>query len=75
MLFVGTAVGAVVTDGLHGSRTIIEDSFVLLALPGLALTLLGMVGRGGEDPPVRWRDRGVGVVLLGAGLALVLGYV
>ena len=75
MLFVGTLVGVVVTDSLHGSKTIIEDSFVLLALPGLFLTLLGSVGRTGEAPPVRWRDRAIGVLLLGAGVALVLGYI
>ena len=75
MLFVGTAVGLVVTDSLHGSKTIIEDSFVLLALPGLFLTLLGSVGRAGDAPPVRWRDRGIGVLLLGAGVALVLGFI
>jgi hypothetical protein len=75
MLFVGTVVGVIVTDGLHGSKAIIDNSFVLLALPGLALTLLGMVGRDGREPAIRWRDRGAGILLLGAGLALVLGYI
>jgi hypothetical protein len=75
MLFVGTMVGVVVTRALHGSKAIIEDSFVLLALPGLCLSLLGLVGRDGAEPPIRWRDRGVGILLLVAGVALALGYI
>jgi hypothetical protein len=75
MLFVGTAIGVLVTDSLHGSKSIIENAFVLLALPGLAVTLLGMFARDGQAPPIGWSARGGGVVVLGAGLALVLGYV
>ncbi len=75
MLFVGTAVGLLVTSSLRGSRSIIEDSFVLLALPGLTLSLLGLVGRDGSAPATSWRDRGAGSLVLVAGLGLVLGYI
>jgi hypothetical protein len=48
---------------------------VLLALPGLTLSLLGLVGREGGAGATSWGHRAAGSLVLVAGLALVLGYV
>ncbi|MDX6718949.1 MAG: hypothetical protein QOJ63_1203 [Solirubrobacteraceae bacterium] len=74
MLFVGTAVGALLLRTMdEHSDTFVADSFVLLSLPGFLLSLVSVFGREGDEPPLGWGKRLAGIGLLVAGILLVLG--
>jgi hypothetical protein len=74
MLFVGTAVGALLLRTMdEHADTFVADSFVLLSLPGFLLSLLSFFGREGDEPPIGWGKRLAGIALLVAGILLVLG--
>jgi hypothetical protein len=75
MLFAGKGFATLVTSHLHDPRQLIADAFVLLALPGLALSLLDLVARDGEKRELTWRHRIAGTALLVVGVLFVLGYV
>jgi cytochrome b561 len=70
MLVVGTVTARVVLAHLHGPE-VIANAFVLLSLPGFALSLLDLIGRDGPSRQQRWLDRlgGTGVLALGILLA------
>lgn len=74
MLFVGTAVGALLLDTMdEHSKTFLANSFVILALPGFTLSLLSLFGRGGDEAPMGWGRRIAGLGVLITGVLLVLG--
>ena len=74
MLFVATAVGALLLDRMaEHSRTFLADSFVILALPGFLLSLLSLFGRAGDEAPIGWGKRIAGLAILITGILLVLG--
>ncbi|MEA2187205.1 MAG: hypothetical protein QOK16_2216 [Solirubrobacteraceae bacterium] len=74
MLFVGTAVGALLLRWMdEHSKTFLADTFVLLSLPGFLLSLLSLFGREGDQPSIGWGKRIAGIAILVAGVLLVLG--
>jgi len=75
MLFVGAVVGAVVLSHLSSGLDAIRNSFVLLSLPGLALSLLELFGREGPERELRWHHQLLGIPILLFGVLLVLGVV
>jgi hypothetical protein len=75
MLLVGAVVGAVVLNHLANGRDAIRNAFVLLSLPGLALSLLELFGREGNERELRWHHQLLGVPILALGILLVLGIV
>ncbi len=76
MLFVGTAVGALLISAMdENAESFLATCFVLLSLPGFALSLVQLLGREGEEPEIGWGKRLGGVVLLVVGIMLVLGMI
>jgi hypothetical protein len=74
MLFVATAVGALLLATMNEhSKTFLANSFVILALPGFLLSLLGLFGREGDEGPIGWGKRIAGLAILITGVLLVLG--
>lgn len=76
MLVVGTLFGAVVVSHFHNHRELVRDSFVLLSLPGLVLTILGMFGRDGPRLDLRWYYQSfLGALAVAFCLLFVLGVI
>ncbi len=74
MLFVGTAVGALLISAMdENAKSFLATCFVLLALPGFALSLAQLFGREGDEPQIGWGKRVGGLLLLAVGIMLVLG--
>lgn len=74
MLFVGTAVGALLLRTMNqSSDTFVADSFVLLSLPGFLLSLVSFFGREGDESPIGWGKRIAGIAILVVGILMVLG--
>ena len=57
----------------ENAESFLATCFVLLALPGFALSLAQLFGRDGDEPKIGWGKRLGGVVLLVVGIMLVLG--
>jgi uncharacterized membrane protein YeaQ/YmgE (transglycosylase-associated protein family) len=72
MLIVGAFYATLVFRGTGNKADIIANGFVLLALPGLVMSALDLVGRDGPKHALRWIDRFAGVGVLSLGLWLVL---
>ncbi len=75
MLVVGGVFAAIVLGHLSSGQDAIRDAFVLLSLPGLALSLLGLLGREGAERELRWREELLGIPILAFGVLLVLGVI
>jgi hypothetical protein len=75
MLFVARVFGGLVLSAIHNNRDAIADAFVMLAIPGVVLSLLDLFGREGDQPPMGWWHRVAGCVILAAGLLLVAGVI
>ena len=74
MLFVVTVFAALLLATMdEDADTFLANSFVLLSLPGFLLSLLGLVGREGDERAMGWGKRIAGVGLLIAGILLGLG--
>ena len=74
MLFVATAVGALLIDLMNeNATTFLANCFVLMSLPGFALSLVQLFAREGDEPKIGWGKRWGGVVLLILGTMLALG--
>ena len=74
MTFVVTAFAALLFATMNeDSETFLANSFVLLALPGFLLSLLGIFGREGEERELGWGKRFAGLGVLVAGVLLTLG--
>ena len=70
---IGAVVGGLLTARIDDPQRLFAISFVVLALPGFVLELLGLVGREGADPE-GWTRRVAGSWVAGVALAMVLGY-
>jgi hypothetical protein len=80
MLIVGWAVSAALVTSLGDSPEYAQTMFVILAVPGFLLALLGMFGRDPDEGDTRWYQRpsmtglyrigGVAVLIATAYLAL-----
>ncbi len=76
MLFVGTAVGALLIGAMdENAESFLATCFVLLSLPGFALSLAQLLGRDGAEPEIGWGKRLGGVLLVVVGVMLVLGMI
>jgi hypothetical protein len=74
MLFVSTAIGALLVAAMNeNAHDFLANCFILLSLPGLALSLVGLFGREGEDREVGWGKRFAGAGILVLGVLLVQG--
>ncbi len=74
MLFVGTAVGALLIRLMNeNADTFLADTLVLLSLPGFLLSMVQLIGRDGDEPRIGWGKRIAGVGLIVLGVLLVLG--
>jgi hypothetical protein len=74
MLLVGTAVGALLIATMNeNASTFLANSFILLMLPGFALSLIGLFGRDGDEPELGWGKRIAGIPVLIVGVLLALG--
>ena len=76
MLFVGTAVGALLIRLMNeNSGTFLADAFVVLSLPGFLLSTVQLIGRDGDEPRIGWGKRIAVVGLIVLGVLLVLGFI
>jgi hypothetical protein len=75
MLLVVTVLGALLIDAHGDSPNLLANSFVILSIPGFALSLAGLVGREADEPEMDWPRRLAGVVVLACGILLSLGMV
>ncbi|MEA2932188.1 MAG: hypothetical protein QOI56_973, partial [Actinomycetota bacterium] len=75
MLVVDGVFAAIVLGYLSNGQDAIRDAFVLLSLPGLALSLLGLLGREGAERELRWREQLLGIPILAFGVLLVVGVI
>jgi hypothetical protein len=73
MLLVVTVLGALLVDASSDSPDFLANSFVILSIPGFALSLAGLVGRDADEPELDWPRRLGGVVVLAFGVLLSLG--
>jgi hypothetical protein len=74
LLAAATAIAALLLDTMNKhSATFLADSFVILALPGFVVALMGVFGRRGDLPPLGWGKRIAGTAVLVAGILLALG--
>jgi hypothetical protein len=75
MLFVVTAMGALVLDASDNSATALANAFVILAIPGFVLSIVGLFGGEAPERPLSWTLRLGGIAVLALGILLVLGLV
>jgi hypothetical protein len=75
MLFVAKWFGSLVIGLITDRHQVVADAFVLLALPGLALSLVGLFGHDGFERPLTWWHRAAGAVILVVGVLFVVGFV
>jgi hypothetical protein len=74
MLVVGKLCSELLTAHVDPGRAV-ALGFVLLALPGVLLSLLGNVGRDGKEWETTWPTRVFGTGVVAFGVLLVLGVV
>jgi hypothetical protein len=72
MLFIGAFFASLVLAHGPPGQELIRESFVLLSLPGFALSLLNLAGRDGPDRELHWRDQFLGSIVLVIGVLFVL---
>ena len=75
MLLVVTVIGTLVLDSSDSSATALANAFVILAIPGFALSMLGLFGGEAPDRTLSWTARLAGIAVLAFGILLVLGKV
>lgn len=71
MMVVGTLFAKLVFSMLDDPDSIMRNAFILLTIPGLVLSLLGLFGHDGPDPKWTWPKQILGVGILGGILCLV----
>jgi hypothetical protein len=57
MLVIGWAVSAALVSALGDSPDYAQTMFVILAIPGFVLAILGMIGRDPREGDTRWYQR------------------
>ena len=72
MLIVGVLFGRLVFSILDDPDSILRNGFILLSLPGLALSLIGLFGHDGPDRKWTWPRQALGAVILVVTAGLVL---
>jgi hypothetical protein len=72
MLLVGSLFARLVFSILTDPDSMLRNGFVLLTIPGLVLSLLGLFGHDGPDPAWTWPRQAVGAMVLTAAVTLVL---
>jgi hypothetical protein len=75
MLLVVTALGALLVSLFGESDEFVQNSFVVLSVPGFALSIASLFGRDADEPEMTWRRRLGGSAVLGFGVLLALGMV
>lgn len=71
MLVIGSLFARLVFSILDDPDTMLRNGFILMTIPGLVLSALGLFGHDGPDPKWTWPRQALGVVILGAILGLV----
>ena len=72
MLLIGSFFGRLVFSILENPDSMLRNGFILMSLPGLALSLIGLFGHDGPDPKWTWPRQMVGGVILLVTIGLVL---
>lgn len=72
MLIVGSYFAKLVFSILTDPDSMLRNGFLLMSLPGLALSLVGLFGHDGPDPAWTWPRQLLGGVILAATVGLVL---
>jgi len=75
MMVLGTWFGRWVAGVVDDPARLLADGFVILALPGFALSLVDLVARDGADRELGGRDHVVGAAFVATGVLLALGIV
>ncbi|MDQ3156707.1 MAG: hypothetical protein M3Q98_08285, partial [Actinomycetota bacterium] len=71
MLIIGSFFAQLVFSILTNPETMLRSGFLLMTIPGLILSALGLFGHDGPDPEWTWRRQFIGVGILAAILYLV----
>lgn len=72
MILVGIGFAHVVDSVVSDDPEVVQNAFVLLALPGLVLSIVSLLGREGPSPERSWRYELLGAAAVGLSVALVL---
>jgi hypothetical protein len=72
VLLAATGLGWLAKHNIHDPVQLLGDAFVLLAIPGVVVSSLDVLGRQGVQRRLRWSDRAAGTALLGVGVLFVL---
>lgn len=72
MLVIGSFFAKFVYSILDDPGSMLRNGFLLMTIPGLVLSALGLFGHDGPDPTWSWPRQALGIVILGAVLGLVL---
>lgn len=72
MLLIATFFGRLVFSILDNPDSMLRNGFILMSLPGLALSLIGLFGHDGPDPQWTWPRQMLGGVILLVTVGLVL---
>jgi hypothetical protein len=72
MLLIGTFFGRLVFSILDDPARMLRDGFVLMSLPGLALSLVALFGRDGPDRKWTWPRQLLGAAIVAVTVGLVL---
>jgi hypothetical protein len=74
VLILAKLVGSLVSNLSGSHREVVANAFIIVALPAVALAVLGLVGRVGPETPLTWKHRAAGAALLLVGLVAVLAF-
>ena len=72
MLVIGAYFGKLVFSILDDPESMLRNGFLLMSLPGLALSLVGLFGHDGPDPKWTWPRQLLGAAIVGGTVWLVL---
>ncbi|MDE3204310.1 MAG: hypothetical protein KGQ66_08800 [Acidobacteriota bacterium] len=75
MMAVGTLAASALAKVVHDPLRLMAIGFVVLSLPGLALSLLGVVGREGPTAALTWSRRAAGTAIFVLGVLIVQGVI
>lgn len=72
ILMVGSLVAAWLESAVPDPQQMLVWGFVLISIPGVVLSVLGLFGRDGDDPALTWKRRLIGAAIFLIGVVLVL---
>jgi hypothetical protein len=73
MLCIGKLLGGWLASAIHNPQDLIDQAFVILAIPSLLLGFAGFFGRDGDKWQLNWPIRVGGIVVVIIGVLLVVG--